>query len=213
MCCIFCFALIIPVRSFSQDADLIPGYYVNLRGDTIKGAFPQGPGNGFSVFKFRGNNQAVKAVSIGIDSCRELLCGKDYYKVWYGTRSMVYAEKINMNILVNVDSFKTGYIPLKLVYKGNSLNLYFFKDSRNHFFIEKNNNIEELLIAYRYAELADQLPQYSNAPTYLINPIFRSQLMNFLGNNLTRRQKNMIATCAFELFDIKRVLEKIDRKK
>ncbi len=206
----FLFAIL--TTSFCQDQDFIPGYYINQHGDTTFGTFPRKPKPGFLAFKFSLPSQKQSSLNIQIDSCRELVCGAEYYKIWYGARSMVYAENINLDVLRNIDSFKVGFIPIKLVYKGAYISLYEFTDERPHFFIEFNDSIQELLIAYRYSDFWEKIAFPRNNPTYIITPIYRDQLNQIIGNKSTTRIKNMIDECTYDLFAIERVVKKIDRK-
>ena len=122
----------------------------------------------------------------------------------------MYADNFNLSTIFYIDSFKVGYIPIRLAYKGICANLYVYRDMRDHYFIERNDTIQELLIAYRFADYWDRRPFLKDPPTYFFTPIYRDQLNTILGDVMGKKQKALITDCAYDLFDLKRIVRKTD---
>ena len=195
-------------NSFASHGDPVNGFYVNKNGDTVYGSFPKKIPRGTAVFKFQPTGGSA-IMNISFDTCIAVSCGEVLYKKWYGTRSMAYIDKFTLDI-VNLDNYETGIITLERVFQGESLGLYYFRDVRDHFFIEKDGYIDELAISYRYTTDSEKLQYPINPPTYFINPVYRAQLISLMGDKLSKKKKLLVESCEFNLLSLTRLLKKID---
>lgn len=193
----------------SQNNTYAEGFYVNHQNDTIKGFFLPNKHNILSDLKFKSDLNDSSYSSISFDTCKVLSFNKNFYKSWYGKRSMVYIDKFDFSI-VNSDSFKTEMIPLKLIYRGTYLSLYYYSDVTDHFFMGLDESVQELLIFYRYSTSLEKLQNPKNPPTYFTNPVYRYQIIAAMPASLTMRQRLFIENSEYGITDLIRLFKKID---
>jgi hypothetical protein len=195
----------------SQEADFEAGFYINHRHDTVKGFLAvkkSGPGNAFG-YKPAAGSRLVHIISS--DSCMEISAGDVYYVNWFGTRNMSYIDKFDFTIK-NQDSVITALIPLKLLYRGSPLSLFYFRDIIDHYFVQSENKIEELSISYRYLTTWEKTNYLANpsTPSYYTNAYYRDQIKSLMKNILTRKQKNIIDNASFDQRALMSLFKTID---
>ncbi|MGN6165402.1 MAG: hypothetical protein ACTHOF_12760 [Flavisolibacter sp.] len=129
---------------------------------------------------------------------------------WLVTRNMCYVDKFNLEI-VNIDSSITASIPLKLLYKGNQLSLYYFYDVKDHFFVYDGNNMQELLVFYRYLTDWEKRQYTQNVPYYIVTPAYRNQILALMHGQLTNKQKKQIETTTYDVSSLIRLFAGLDK--
>ena len=193
----------------SQDSKYIPGFYVNQNGDTVSGYFYTKDKSALSNLKIKRDLSEKTSHTISFDTCKVLSFGNDTYFNWYGKRGMAYISKFNFEI-INIDSFVTEKIPLKLLYHGSYLSLYHYHDVTDHYFVGSTNSVEELSISYRYITDWEKMRYSINPPTYFINPIYRDQIITLMSDKLTRKQKYLVESCEFDAISLIRLFKKVN---
>lgn len=193
----------------SQKNNYVAGFYVNQKGDSVNGYFSINKNDALSNFKFKSRLQESSHLNISFDTCKTLSFGKNYYINWFGKRGMAFISKFEFTI-INIDSFRTEKIPLKLIFKGNHLSLYYYRDVTDHFFMSLDNSIEELSISYKYLTDWEKLHYTVNLPTYLITPLYRYQIIARMSDKLTTKQKYLVESCEYDVMDLTRLFRKLD---
>ena len=206
---VFFLCFLVNQNCMSQNSNYTAGFYVNQQGDSINEYFSANKNNMLSDLKFKTSLQESNHVNISFDTCKVLSFGKSLYINWYGRRGMAYISKFDFRI-INIDSFRTEIIPLKLIFKGNHLSLYYYWDVTDHFFMGLNDSIEELSISYRYLTDWEKLQYSINPPTYFINAIYQYQIISRMLNRLTTKQKYLVESCEYDVMDLTRLFKKLD---
>lgn len=189
----------------AQGKAFVPGFYIDQKGDTVKGYGFIKKGHPLAAFKFK--TQLLNTIStVSFDSCKLLSLGGESFINWFGPRSMVYIDKMDFTIR-NRDSTITSTIPLQLLHKGNRLSLYHYFDVKDHFFIEEGNSIRELAIIYKYVTDLEKQTIIINLPKYIITPVYQNQIVAVLNPRPTKKQMMLIERSVYE----KRSLVKLFR--
>ncbi len=204
---ILCF--VINSNCISQNNNYVAGYFLNQKGDTIKGYFLAEKNNQLADLKFKKNIKESSFLNISFDTCQAVSFEGFSYLNWYGKRSMTYISNSDL-MIVNQDSIKTEMIPLKLIYNGKHLSLYYYSDVTDHFFMGVDGVIEELAIYYRYSTDWEKRRYTINPPTYFISPNYRYQILKAIANTLSKKKKYLIENCKFNIVDLKNLFKKID---
>ena len=199
--------------SYAQDLKFKAGYYITNRQDTVRGYFhvddkltkPY-------MFKFKNELDSKEYDEIFFAGYSEVLIGKELLVPWYGTRGMSYISSIDY-VLMDIDKVKTETIPIKQIYKGSRFSLYHFYDVTNHYFIGDGNEIQELIISYRYPTISEKALYLQNPPSYIKIATFQNQLMALLGADLTKKIKNYIESCTYERNPLIKALKKMENLK
>ncbi|OJW15319.1 hypothetical protein [Mucilaginibacter sp. 44-25] len=145
--------LFISFSAFAQ-SNYQPGYYISLKGDTVRGSvdYREWSTNPESInFKGAGNNAATQRL---LPASVRSICIKniDYYQS--------YSGNVSADVLGNTNgrdtSFTTKSIFLKSIINGDKLNLYEYRDAdKTRYFVAANGQeITELI--YRSYQLNDQ---------------------------------------------------------
>jgi hypothetical protein len=196
----------------SQDKKYVPGYYVSQKGDTVTGYFWAKDKDRLSLLKIKKDMHESEVQDISLDTCRALYMNHNFYVPWYGKRGMAYVTNFDFD-LVNIDSFVTEKIPLRQLYSGNYISLFYYHDVRDHFFISKDNAILELLISYRYLTDFERMQNGAipNSPSYFVIPSFQYQIMAFMGNKLMKNQKHLIETCGYDEYSLTSLFKTLNK--
>lgn len=187
------------------------GFYTTLQGDTVKGYILLGEKEEFSAIKFKAAKEDEKYANISIANCKSIGFKDKNYLVWTGKRSMVALSKFDFD-LINIDSFRTETIPLLLLYKGKLASLYLYNDVRDHYFIEKDGKMDELLINYSRIDVLEALTHRTGSvPKYVSTPIYRDQLMYIFKDSMTRKKQNHIAVLLYEYSGMMSIIKLLNK--
>lgn len=216
MICIgICCSMLISNTCIAQNKSFSPGYYIDQRGDTIKGFISMNDKDTTSViFKFKTQLQDANAIIIPFDSSKSVFFKDELYVIWHGKKWMEYVDKFNFDI-INPGKSITATIPLKLLYKGSRLSLYYYFDVKDHFFIDDGNSMDELLVKYRYISDWEKTQDLNriNLPTYFSSPLYQYQIIAKMGDQLKRKQKFLIEATEYETRAMLTLFKALDRSK
>jgi hypothetical protein len=190
--------------------EYLSGFYINLSGDTINGYFHARDLHVNNRFTFKNHPGEMEARVLSFDSCKHISVNSEMYTSWYGKRGMCYISQPDL-YLSNIDSFRTEWIPLKLLYKGKVLSLYKYHDESDHFFVEKSGKIEELLIAYRYLTDWEKVQQRLTHKTYFIYYFFRTQIINMVGESISNRQLHQAEIAQYDATSLTSLFRLLDK--
>ncbi|MES2647777.1 MAG: hypothetical protein V4717_12920 [Bacteroidota bacterium] len=204
-----CLFIFVSTNCLSKDIKYVPGFYIGNNGDTVNGFFQVKDYNLPTIIKFKKDLLQEEGTWLSVDTCKALVVNQEAYVVWYGKRGMCYINQMDLN-LVNIDSFRTERIPLKLIYHGNALSLYLYHDVTDHFFVGTGEAIHELSISYRYLTDWEKLRFRVKPPTYLITPTFHSQLIDLMGETLTNKQSHLIEVSQYDSYSLMKLFRKLD---
>jgi hypothetical protein len=199
--------LIVPSICLSQE--FFPGYYISLSNDTIRGNFSSPSKTANAVFYFRQHLADDRIVKIDLNQCKELSAGKKNYISWFGKRNVSYVHKIEKTV-INDSLGITGDIPLKELFKGNKLSLYYFEDETAHFFVKIEGAVQELLVMYRYSTEWERKPFLINPPTYNYYPVYRNQLIGVMGDKMTDNLMVRIENVEYQENQLVKLFKKMD---
>lgn len=170
--------IILPILSFSQ-SNYLPGYSINLKGDTLKGYIDYKEWN-FNPTSFHFKNKKTDNDYLTLDTSKisyfEILNLESYQK-YTGPISM---DLTNVNSILNGrdSTIKVKTVFLKILQIGKNVNLYTYKDEvKSRFFISTNNSLPKELIYKIYFD--DNNPDQNFGRTHVENT-FRKQLMAFV---------------------------------
>lgn len=190
--------LFFSLSCFSQKKNLTPGYYITLNNDSIHGYISIEKEKPVTSFAFRKTPGERNPAIIPADSCISFSTGTDLYTTMNVSRNMTHIDKFSYDITWP-DSNITEPIPLKLLYAGNLLSLYHYKDVKDHFFMDDGKTVQELVIQYRYLTDADKMKlKMYNIPRYFIDKDYIRQIGAALNYQITERQWYLIQTIEFE---------------
>lgn len=140
---------------FAKDKPLVPGYTILNSGDTVKGFFTN--------TNWRINPSTIKFTSHLIENGDTITYSVDQLK-GFGIKDFIFERKVvnvlqntrNQHHLSNSDEeiYKNEELYLRSLIYGD-INLYFLKekDGKDHFFIERNKQIVELVyLVYKHNE-------------------------------------------------------------
>ena len=198
---------------YSQKGKFHPGFYINLKGDTISGFISSNIKNTKPVFNFKSEANAVDFKTISFDTCKLLTEGNESYANWFGPRGMTYIDKFEFTI-ENPDSIIIARIPLKLLYQGKKISLYIFHDIMDHFFISAGGTIQELSVKYRNVTNFEkiQLMNQKNPPTYFSIPVYKDQIRDLIGNKLSRAKNDLVESTEFDDRSLVKLFKKLDAR-
>lgn len=199
--------LIGPSTSLSQD--FLPGYYISLSNDTIRGDFSVPSKTADAVFHFKQHMTDGRIVRIDFSQCKELSAGQKKFISWYGKRNVSYVHKIEKTV-INDSLGITGNIPLKLLFKGSKLSLYYFEDETEHFFAYVEDAVQELLVKYKYSTEWERRPFLINPPTYNYYPVYRNQLIGMMGDKMTDNLMTRIENVDYQENQLVKLFKKMD---
>jgi hypothetical protein len=209
---LFCIAICLQgIPAAAQTKPFVPGFYVNHKGDTLKGHLSINRPVSASTFRFKETPQG-DATQVSFDSSRLLVTKNATYLSRTVTRSMTYVDLFDFTIRLP-DSSVTAAIPLRLLHTGPRFSLYHYHDKRDHFFIGHDGTIEELSVTYRYATQWERQKYFVNPPTYFTNPMYRGQLPALMHYKLTRRQQNLVEVTEYEERSLIKLLKALEREK
>ncbi len=195
----------------AQDGDFKSGSYVDHRGDSVKG-YISWKGQGDSILKFKRDLQTLQYATVPCDSTKSIHLEGDSYTFWYGKRSMTMLDPFEFRIL-NIDSFATANIPLKLLFAGKRFSLYNYRDITDHFFIGYDGKIEELIIRFRYLTAQEHAGNFLliHQPEYTIFPVYRDQILAIMKNQVSNKQRSILQTTEYTSHNLIRLFKALDK--
>lgn len=203
--------ILINMPGFSQKKKFSPASYITQNGDTVNGYLYIKNKKTFSSFSFKDQLDDAKEYTVLLDTCKSVSSEKVNFMNCLVTRSMTYIDRLQYDIR-NVDSFITASIPLRLLYKGRQLSLYYYYDVKDHFFVYDQEKMQELMIRYRYPTQFENLQNINvQAAKYYINPIYRDQIATMVNNQLTWSQAYALYTAEYEELPLIKVFKSLDK--
>lgn len=205
------FCIVATKSGLTQKVKFTPGSYVNQGGDTLKGYISIKNTNSVSTFDFKEQPEDDKVYTVLLDTCKSLSSESANFVTWLISRNMTYVDKFNFTIR-NVDSFLTASIPMRLLYKGRQLSLYYYYDVKDHFFVYDETRMQELLVRYRYPNQLERMQNVKiNSPSYYVYPVYRDQIMTLVSGKLTRTQKFLVENAEYEKMSLIKVFKSLDK--
>jgi hypothetical protein len=199
---LFCFVLlsIFFKTGFAQES-FVPGWYVTFNSDTVKGYIFIGREKPFTSFQYKNSSGSQNRINISLDSCKMVSYENETIENWLVSRDMSYIDNFNFDI-INSDSVITAAIPLKQLYKGPKLSLYYYNDIKDHFFVYDGKYMQELSLTYRYLTDFEKMQYTRNVPRYYVNTVYKNQLRALMEFNLTKKQKIILEHAEYKKADL-----------
>lgn len=196
----FVFAITFFKTGFAQRV-FVPGFYVALNSDTVKGYISIERENTVTSFRYKNFLDGQNSVSISLDSCKMVSCENETIQNWLVSRDMSYIDNFNFDI-INPDSMVTATIHLRQLYSGPKLSLYYYKDIKDHFFVYDGTYMQELSVTYRYLTDFEKMQYTRNVPKYYVNTVYKNQLRVLMNFNLTKTQKIILQHAEYRKDDL-----------
>ena len=212
--------LLVSSSSFAQldflKTKLSAGYLVTKSGDTLKG---------FIEDKSRFNlNEKIK-FKYGNEEYATGYAIKDISKVVYSSGSneiivqtlevrLEYQDPIEIKINLD-DMSAVQTMPLRLLYKGDSVSLYAYKDIPSYYFIAYKNEFFQLNAEYRY--LTDQekrarIPSTTDpTPTFYIYDKWKVLLQSFYDFSRNKKLNNQLELAKFDEYSLLTIISRMDK--
>lgn len=199
------------ITAFSQKGKFNPGFYISQKGDTINGLIALNFKSAESFFNFKSQTEETNFKPISLDTCKMVSVGKESFVSWFGPRGMTYIDKFEFTI-VNPDSTIIARIPLRQLYQGKRISLYYFRDIMDHFFIGKGGIIQELAVKFRNVTDFEKLQfmYQRNPPTYFSIPVYRDQIRDLIADKLSRAKNDLVESTEFDKRSLMKLFKKLD---
>jgi len=169
--------------AFTQKNE-VQGYYINLKGDSIPGKFPNfNPGTrNPSEVKFTSNNNGE--VLLTPQNCNLFEAGgNEKFTAYHGLRMVNTIEESRLGTENLPDTYDSIYTFLKIIYQNKTVTLYRYKDKIRENFFYKNPGKEII-------ELKNKLNMYYSGEHKLSSATneFREQLRQQFPEQIEARQ-------------------------
>ena len=192
------------------------GYIVQKTGDTLRGFIEDK--NRFNLkdkikFKF-GNEEYATGYSF-----------KDISKVFYTTASqeinvqtlevrLEHQDPIELKINLD-DATAVQTMPLRLLFKGDSVSFYVYREIPSYYFISYNNEFFQLNAEYRYLteqEKRARIPSTVDpTPTFYVYDKWKMLLRSFYDFDKNKKLNNQLELAKFDEYSMLTIISKMDK--
>lgn len=206
----FCLMMSCLPESYAQQKNYAPGWFVTLRNDTLKGFIATGKKDNFSSFDFK-TTMTAPGSKVWMNNVKSLTVDDQLYISWFGQRCMEYIDKVDLSLIRNDGVYRADSIVLKRLYAGHDFSLFYYKDEKDHFFIETCDYIDELLVTYDYLSYWDKLRiRGFQFPAYYVNNIYRSQITARFSERLDHKTNALLSRTQLDKYSLLRLFRTLD---